>query len=153
MKYHVTQLPFCCISGPLHDLHTNWGRTNWHDNSATARPGWEQFSHFIFYLTNTRLPIGLHATAGFPGRSEWWHSTVPCHGSCLRRHSCLVVSLGELTDTAEPAWRGRQCDAAPRERSSDSLRLGRDRLPVQKHAGSISKGLPPCGRPAYRVEL
>lgn len=44
VKYHVTQLPFCSISSPLHDLHTNWGRTNWHDNSAAARPGWEEFS-------------------------------------------------------------------------------------------------------------
>lgn len=44
---------------------------------------------------------------GFP-RSLWvmaQHSAVPCHGSCLRRHGCLVVSLGELTDTAEPAER------------------------------------------------
>lgn len=147
VKYHVTQMPFCCISSPLHDLHTNWGRTNWHDNSAAARPGWEQFSHLVSYLTNTRLPISLHAAAGFPG------PTMSCHVSCLRRHGCLNLSLSGFTDTAKAAGSGRQSRVAPREQSSDSLWLGRDTLPVQKHAVSISTGLPPCGQPAYRVEL
>lgn len=85
VKYRVTKLPFCCISGPLHDLHTNWGRTNWHDNSA-----WVGTLLTFALLSDKNAASDQFTRRSVSPRSlcEWWHSTVLCHVRCLHRHGC-----------------------------------------------------------------